>query len=201
MDKTKFKAFADDCKKIVDYCEKELGIDLANGNGTGRPDITDKKVWFNGSEEQRIGVWTTDEQISIPWPSDTAGITDPVADPIATKTSGTWFAGNLVSQRVAPIDEATGKGSGSYETFAIDVIEKQSEWNKGEKLIFNFTKTAYRPYDLTVTACLIAFKHHFGDVVKVSSDGEEKDWMDGRVLCNNVLGYGLEMEIFSKDND
>lgn len=201
MDKVKFKAFADDCKKIVDYCEKELGIDLANGNGKGRPNITDKKVWFNGSEEQRIGVWTTDEQISIPWPSDTAGIIDPVADPIATKTSGTWFAGNLVSQRVAPIDETTGKGSGSYETFAIDATEKQVEWRKGEKEIFGFTKTAYRPYDLTVTACLIAFKHHFGDVVKVSSDGEEKDWMDGRVLCNNVLGYGLEMEIFSKDND
>ncbi|MDB5088476.1 MAG: hypothetical protein JWR09_2470 [Mucilaginibacter sp.] len=61
-------------------------------------------------------------------------------------------------------------------------------------LFFYSCKTGYRPYDLTLTAVLIALKHHF-PVCEVSSDGEEKDWLDGRILCNNILGYGLNTEI------
>lgn len=195
LDETKFKSFTKDCHSIVDYCQNELGIAIGDGSGNGEPEITETSVWFNGSEEQPAGVWTTNEPISIPWPSSNASLVGENFDPSADKTEGTWFAGSLVSQRVAPINNLSGKGSGSYETFAIDQQEEQNEWQKDEPLIFNCTKTAYRPYDLTVTACLIAFKQHFGDTVVVSTDGEEKDWLDGRILCNNVLGYGMDLKI------
>lgn len=41
---------------------------------------------------------------------------------------------------------------------------------------WNFCKTEYRPYDLVLCAILISYKHHFKDVVRVSSDGNAADW-------------------------
>lgn len=200
LNKEIFVKFAEDCKKIIQASE-EMGINIAGGNGDGAPLIANDIVMFNGSCFQQIGTWTTSEHVSLAWPSDEAGINDPLPDPIADKTKGNWYAGTLVTQRVAPINNKTGKGSGDYETFAIEAYEEQPEYNKDKALVFNFTKTSYRPYDLTVTACLIAFKYHFGPQVKVSTDGAEKDWMDGRILCNNILGYGLELDIFAEPTE
>lgn len=135
-------------------------------------------------------------------------MTDENADPSADKTDGMWFAGNLVKQRVAPINNRTGKGSGSYETCGIDRISEvddDSDYKKGDPRYgkrFDCCKTAYRPYDLVVTAVLIALKNHFGEDVYIDTDGEEKDWMDGRFLCNNLLGYGLETKLdFEKEDE
>ena len=199
LDAKKWKQFARDCKKIF-AASKTIGIDLANGSGDpgSLPEITPELISFNGSEKQQPGQWTTSEKISIPWPAEMAGITDHNPDPISDKTAGTWFAGDLLTQRTAPINNQTGHGSGSYETCCFKRTGELSKWAKeeGEAKCFNCCKTAYRPYDLTVTACLIAYKHHFGDLVKISTDGEEKDWVDGRILCQNVLGYGLTTELF-----
>jgi hypothetical protein len=197
LNPVQFKKFSKDCEKIFHYSQAELGIKLADGvsNLGTEPKAVDTEVCFNGAVDQPIGVWTTDEKISIPWPSSSAGLTEPKADPIANKTDGAWFAGNLVSQRVAPIGN-NGKGDGSYETFLIRVLEKRKDWelDDTQPLRFACCKTAYRPYDLTITACLIALKHYF-PAAKVSSDGEDKDWIDGKVLCNNLLGYGLEYQM------
>lgn len=192
LEKRKYKAFCEDLKKILAYCEDELGIDLANGLGVKRPVIEEDKVSFNGSDAQRLGVWTTTEDVVIPWPSATAGLTEPIADPIAKKTDGTWFAGHVLQQRVAPIGE-NGLGSGSYESVYIPRVIDEEDYfvSKDEGLYFEFCKTAYRPYDIGVTACLIALKHHFPKCI-ISSDGEEKDWLDGRMVCFNLFGYGFE---------
>lgn len=196
----KFKQFANDCKKIFKYCENELGIKLANSMGEAgtHPIATQDKVYFNGSDEQPSGVWTTSENISIPWPSPKASLVEEIADPAANKTDGSWFAGTLVSQRVAPLNNNSGLGSGSYESVCIDRIMEISEWQKKDApkdgLYFECCKTAYRPYDLGVTAVLIALKHYFPEC-RISSDGEDKDWLDGKFLCNNLLGYGLEFNI------
>ena len=46
--------------------------------------------------------------------------------------------------------------------------------------VFNFCKTARKPYDTYVTATLIAALDHWGsDVVKVSSDGSIQEWEEG----------------------
>lgn len=184
--KETFELFCNDAKKIVGYCDFELGINLANGLGepNTNPEIDKNGVWLNGSDAQEPGKWTTTEDICIPWPSPTASLEVEKESPIANKTDGAWFAGTMVSQRVAPIDELTGKGKGSYETLSIE----------NKKTAFAFCKTAYRPYDLVVTAILVALKHHFGDNVVVDSDGEQKDWMDAKFLCNNLFGYGLTFE-------
>lgn len=174
-----------------------MGIDFGDQSGDAgtKPVFTKNLIAFNGSEKQRTGVWTTDEDISIPWPSPTASLTEEKADPIATKTDGNWFAGSLVSQRVAPLNEK-GYGSGSYESIYCErVFPKKGFRQPNEKgLLFECCKTAYRPYDLAVTAFLIIMKQHDSRIV-VRSDGEEKDWLDGKIACNNVLGYGMDFEL------
>lgn len=44
---------------------------------------------------------------------------------------------------------------------------------------FAFCKTARKPYDLMVKACLILYKYFF-PYVTISSDGDEEDWMDAK---------------------
>jgi hypothetical protein len=59
----------------------------------------------------------------------------------------------------------------------------------------DFCKTNRNPYDLVVTAALIVMKHHHGDSIRVSSDGEPEEWQPSRDLCQSVLGYGADFEI------
>lgn len=191
--KKTFKAFLSDVEKIINFSEKEFGIKIANGCGEPdtEPTLTEKLISFNGSDAQPKGMWTTNEDIIIPWPSDTASLYDNNPLPDADKTDGVWFAGTQVSQRVAPVNNLTGLGSGSYETVYIPfVLEDETE----RGLIFQCCKTAYRPYDLTATAVLVALKHHFPKC-KIKSDGKEKDWIDGRHLCHDLFGYGLDFKI------
>lgn len=51
---------------------------------------------------------------------------------------------------------------------------------------FNFCKTAQKPYDLAVTACLIVLKHYLGETIDVSSDGQGEDWTDGLTLAKRL---------------
>ena len=184
MDPKQFAGFLGDAQKILDASEA-LGIALGDGCGDGRPEVGSDALVFNGANIQPIGAWTTDEPVSIPWPAPSASLVDFDPDPIAGKVAGSWFAGTLVSQRVAPIEN--GHGSGSYETVA---IERQTETG----IKFNCTKTAFRPYDLPTTAVLIALKHHFPSTL-ITSDGDPKDWLDGMMLCFNTVGYGMDFRL------
>jgi len=80
------------------------------------------------------------------------------------------------------------KGS-DYETFQVDRKYQGRDLYPDEALKFGFCKTGQRPYDLAVTACLLAFKIRFGDAVKVSSDGEEADWLPAVGLVAQVIGH------------
>lgn len=67
-----------------------------------------------------------------------------------------------------------GIGEGAHEDFY---------FTREANLNFNFCKTAFKPYDEVVTACLIALKKAYGDKVDIGSDGEwESDWVAGRAL-------------------
>ena len=63
-----FEKFSTDCKKIFDYCENELGIKLADGRAAkgSSPVANNSDVWFNGSNEQPLGNWTTYEDNYYP---------------------------------------------------------------------------------------------------------------------------------------
>ena len=53
---------------------------------------------------------------------------------------------------------------------------------------FNFCKTAYKPYDEVVTACLLVARDHFPpSVLSISSDGSWEDWTNGATLYNSVF--------------
>lgn len=49
-----------------------------------------------------------------------------------------------------------------------------------------FCKTARKPYDLVVTACLAYLATYHG--FEVSSDGDAEDWIAGVRLANNAVG-------------
>ncbi len=53
----------------------------------------------------------------------------------------------------------------SHETFSID-INRQG---------FNFCKTARKPYDKQVEACLYLAKKFFDDSIEIRSDGDDRD--------------------------
>jgi hypothetical protein len=54
---------------------------------------------------------------------------------------------------------------------------------------FNFCKTAWKPYDEVVTACLIVARDHFSpSVLEIDSDGSWSDWSRGAKLYASVFG-------------
>lgn len=73
-----------------------------------------------------------------------------------------------------------GMHAGSHETFHF-----------GETG-FTFCKTAYKPYDIVVTACLAVAKEVFGDDIDIGSDGNADDWENGVKLAGQVLGRPIE---------
>ena len=65
-----------------------------------------------------------------------------------------------------------GFGEDSHETFYVTP----------NKVGFGFCKTAEKPYDAVVVACLIALYRAYGDSVEISSDGDHSDWAEGSYL-------------------
>jgi len=89
---------------------------------------------------------------------------------------------NMVAKPVFGPDviRFNGVGDDGHETFLVNRIDSL------------FCKTAHKPYDDVVCACMIVFNHYLGDKVKITSDGDNDDWDLGRELCEKVLGYGQE---------
>jgi hypothetical protein len=85
-----------------------------------------------------------------------------------------------------------GIGEGGHETFLL--VRDNKDEPKEDGTIFNFCKTAQKPYDLCVTACLILAKYHFKDAVNVSSDGEASDWQEAVEVVNKVFSYNMKVE-------
>lgn len=77
-----------------------------------------------------------------------------------------------------------GKGDDAHEDFVLREHFKQNFENTDG---FDFCKTARKPYDVVVTACLIVLKHRLGDYIDVSSDGFHRDWLAGLELAKCVL--------------
>jgi hypothetical protein len=122
--------------------------------------------------------------------------------------SGTWLAGLKLKQRSCG-------GDCSHETFSLPIEMEKQGWQKPISKIshydqygkpvynhaeavgryFEFCKTAYKPYDLAVIICLIIAKHHLAEEILVSSDGTLDNWRDGMLICQKILGYGLDFTL------
>lgn len=77
-----------------------------------------------------------------------------------------------------------GVGDLSHESFELRDYYKNNR-------DFEFCKTAEKPYDVVVVACLIVLNHYLGDNIQVSSDGKTYDWFDGLELASSILGLKL----------
>ena len=122
--------------------------------------------------------------------------------------SGTWFAGLKLKHRSCA-------GDCSHETFSLPVRIEKEDWQKpigkishydaNGKPVYNdteevgryfeFCKTAYKPYDLAVIICLIIAKHHLKEEIIETSDGTLDNWKDGMLICQKILGYGLDFTL------
>ena len=183
IDAEEFEKIVGDFEKLLPLF-KVLSIPLAGGMGDGEPTITDELIRFNGL----MNCGHTRKNFGIAWPSDetkfgTAPDTDAAID-------GAWGWGVTLNQR-------TCDGDCSHETFSFPIEMKLRDHQEPDKngRYFNFTKTAFKPYDLAVNVCLIIIKHHLGDKIVVSSDGEMKEWQDAIDICQNAFGYGKEFTV------
>lgn len=71
--------------------------------------------------------------------------------------------------------QVNGAGDYSHEEFLM-----REHFNQNGS---DFCKTANKPYDVVVVACLIVLKHYLGNAFNVSSDGQRPDWVDGLDLA------------------
>ena len=86
-----------------------------------------------------------------------------------------------------------GIGELAHESFLLERVTDISGFTQRDDddgLIFKFCKTAQKPYDIAVCSALIIAKKHFGESIRISSDGENHDWQEAKTLCENTLGYG-----------
>ena len=65
---------------------------------------------------------------------------------------------------------------------------------------FTFCKTARKPYDTLVCACLLVYKYHSEDTMSLSSDGDE-EWEEAEQFVKDTLGYDLTFKEFDKYKD
>jgi hypothetical protein len=78
-----------------------------------------------------------------------------------------------------------GIGEDGYETFGFPLAPFMADRPE-----FQFVKTAAKPYDEVVTACLIVARDHFRpEVLTIASDGTWlPDWVAGAALYEKALG-------------
>lgn len=77
-------------------------------------------------------------------------------------------------------DESKGL---SHETFGFDRNNTRRATIVGSRngLVFDFCKTARKPYNLMVQLSMLRLKHHFPEC-EISSDGNYEDWKQARAL-------------------
>lgn len=84
--------------------------------------------------------------------------------------------------------KVNGKGENAHEDFCLP--ERLPKLGNSHA---DFCKTARKPYDVVVTACLIVLKLHLGDRVDIQSDGTQTDWIAGLNLACIVLNKNVEL--------
>ena len=174
IDAETYAAITQDIAKILQLCQDQ-GIPLGDALGVGTPEITATTLGFNGLEH----CGHPQASFGIAWPADHAQGAKDFSVPV-----GQWFCGALLETR-------TCGGDCSHESFRFDRVADST---------FAFCKTAFKPYDIAVTAALIAIQHHL-PTVRITSDGNDNDWADGRMVCMIACGYGEDFRLDESEDD
>jgi hypothetical protein len=94
-----------------------------------------------------------------------------------------------------------GIGERAHETFVIGVKADGNIHRPGD-MAFHFCKTARKEYDKYVVACLTIVKHYVGDAIRISSDGNNDEWAEGRNLLKAAgLDYWDSYRLAKRDDD
>jgi hypothetical protein len=81
-------------------------------------------------------------------------------------------------------------GQCAYETFRLEKCVPPDQPPAKQGLYFEFVKTAFRPYDIAVTAVLLIAKRHLKNQLIIYTNGLDAQWADARRICQRVLGFG-----------
>ncbi len=160
-----FNAIRKDLLALLPALEM-AGSPLADAYGREEPEIGPEFIGFN-----RVACCghASNPGIKIPWPArDAHGIGD-----------NAGLGGTLPYR--------TCNGDCSYEPVWFERCQAAGTENG---ITESFCKTAFRPYDLAVTAFLVIARHHLGSRFEVQTDGELGHWADAFALCQDMLGYG-----------
>lgn len=88
--------------------------------------------------------------------------------------------------------DVNGKGDNAHEPFT---LREHYSQNVGS----NFCKTAYKPYDTVVVACLALLKYRLGDLIEIGSDGSREDWALGVLFAAIALRRRIGNPITQSD--
>ena len=102
------------------------------------------------------------------------------------------------------------EGDRGHETFSLQrKADKRLEdyaSRLDRKYIFDFCKTARKPYDIVVCCLLVILKHRLGNMIEISSDGKDWTndegkyyeidgaWSDAIKICVENLSYDLNYD-------
>ncbi len=181
-----FAKAVEDAKNIL-AAAQERGVILAGPTGYGKPEISESLIAFNGARE--CGHRYRD--LGSPWPSATSGGVMATAKPVV----GPWFSGALLETRVCG-------GNCAGAPFFIDRKFVIREWDQLEHgRYFQHCNTDFKPYDLAVTACLIRMKERLAEEFMVTSDGRDRGFEDGKLLCRELFGWGQRFELEPEESE
>lgn len=207
-DRETFKLIVADFEKVLPVLE-HVGVKIAGPFGDGKPIINEETIAFNGLAK----CGHQERDLGITWPSkDAHGIAMLSKQHLMGNESkenviGHWFAG-------ATLDTRTCDGDCSHESFRLQrdsfydrkSVESAETWKGHDNItyrtnplkigkFFECTKTAYKPYDLAVTICLVIAKHYLKHEIAISSDGELEHWQDAITICEQFLKYGNDFKL------
>ncbi len=157
----------------------DTGVPLAGWDGTNAPQIDDEAIRFNGLENCGH---PPNEDIFVPYPSEHA------------RGIGPSFTAIGECDAYLRIDHRCCSGRCSHEPFGFpriaDARKTESDEEETRGFVFDWTKTAFKPYDFAVTAALIIAKRYLRERLVIHSNGLTPQWQDAKELCQQHLGYG-----------
>ena len=150
----------------------DLGCPVAGPLGTGLPETAENYIHFNGI--RHCGHEKVEGPVVIFPSEDACGIDLEHGDLFAVAFLG------LVTKRRCD-------GQCCHEDFLL-----------GKHYGGGCCKTAFKPYDVAVTAALLIAKHHWSETFEITSCGSDAQWWDAKLICQRVLVYGASFKFVRK---
>ena len=104
-----------------------------------------------------------------------------------------------VENRLQAFRRRECRGCCPLQPFVLERELAQADLADGRASVWRWCRTDRRPYDLAVMCVLIVAREHFGPSFLVDSNGDEPQWLEARLLCERVLGYGLQTLLWHGD--